>query len=79
MSACVKVSDAGHDLTTFIDTYEGESETLKTAVSKLRKVYKQIRDSEKDLVADEAEKLLKKYETDDILRLVDILQAARKK
>ena len=79
MSACVKVSDAGHDLTTFIDTYEGESETLKTAVSKLRKVYKQIRDSEKDLVADDAEKLLRKYHDGDIERIVDILIAARKK
>lgn len=79
MSAAVKVADAGYDLTQFIDTYEGDNDKLVTGVSKLRKVYQQIRDSEKDLVADEAEKLLKKYETDDILRLVDILQAARKK
>ena len=79
MSAAIKVADAGHDLTEFIDTYEGENDKLVTAVSKLRKVYKEIRDSEKDLVAEDAEKLLKKYKTDDILRLVDILQAARNK
>jgi len=77
MSIAIKVSDAGHDLTQFIDTYDDDK--LVTGVSKLRKVYKEICKSEKDLVADDAEKMLKKHSDEDIWRMIDIFQSARPK
>ena len=77
MAACTKVHDAGFDLCEFVDTYEGDNGTLKTGVSKLRAKYRDIRNSEKDLVAEDAERMLKKYNDEDIWRLIDIFQNAR--
>ena len=67
------VDKEGIDLAQFVDTYEGDNGTLKTGVSKLRKAYKNILDDQKDLVANEAERLKKKYSDEDIARLAELL------
>lgn len=73
-TACKVVDKEGIDITQFIDTYEGEKGTLKTGVSKLRKAYKDICNAQKDLVADDAERLRKKYpEAADRQRLAELL------
>jgi hypothetical protein len=72
-TACKVVDREGIDLAQFVDSYEGENGTLKTGVSKLRKAYKDIRDAQKDLIADEAKRLKKKYSDEDIARLAELL------
>jgi hypothetical protein len=72
-TACKVVDKAGIDLSQFIDTYEGDNGTLNTGVSKLRKAYKDICDAQKDLVEDEAKRLIKKYSKEDITRLAVLL------
>ena len=72
-TACKVVDKEGIDLAQFVDTYEGDNGTLKTGVSKLRKAYKNILDAQKDLVANEAERLKKKYSDEDIARLAELL------
>lgn len=72
-TACKVVDREGFDLAQFVDSYEGENGTLKTGVSKLRKAYKDICDAEKDLIADEAKRLQKKYSDEDIARLAELL------
>ena len=72
-TACKAVDREGYDLAQFVDSYEGENGTLKTGVSKLRRAYKEIRDAQKDLIADEAARLKKKYSDEEIARLAELL------
>ena len=64
---------SGIDITQFVDTYEGDSMKLVSGASKLRKAYKVLRDSEKDLLVEEAKRLIKKYSVEDIDRLAELL------
>jgi len=64
---------SGIDITQFVDTYEGDNMKLVSGASKLRKAYKDLVNSEKDLVAEEAKRLIKKYSDEDIDRLAELL------
>ena len=64
---------SGIDITQFVDTYEGDSMKLVSGAYKLRKAYKVMRDSEKDLNLEEAKRIIKKYSDEDIGFIVEIL------
>lgn len=64
---------SGIDITQFVDTYEGDNMKLVSGASKLRKAYKVLRDSEKDMIVEEAKRIFKKYSDEDIERLSDTL------
>jgi hypothetical protein len=64
---------SGIDITQFVDTYEGDNMKLVSGASKLRKAYKVMRDSEKDLNLEEAKRLIKKYSDEDIGFIVELL------
>ena len=64
---------SGIDITQFVDTHEGDSMKLVSGASKLRKAYKVMRDSEKDLNLEEANRIIKKYNDEDIGLIVELL------
>ena len=52
---------------------KGDNMKLVSGASKLRKAYKVMRDSEKDLNLEEAKRIIKKYSDEDIGFIVEIL------
>lgn len=74
LSAAIKVQEEGHDLDSFHNSYEGENGTFVSAVSKVRKKYKEILDADKDFLDLAVKKLLKDFpKSEDQLRASDLI------